>query len=118
MIGTGSRKRLRGRPKMRRWWHYSIWLLAASLLSGCATTQVKSSFLQPLPAFRAKPLQVECRIKRGESYTSAKCAYVIWEDFEERERLLRAYCLAAGGGEKEGQAEEKAGPPPGAPPLK
>jgi len=80
-------------------------LIILSVLLASCTTIAKSAFLQPLPAFRAKPLQVECRIKRGESYTSAKCAYVIWDDFEERERLLRAYCLAAGGSEKQCQAK-------------
>jgi len=73
-------------------------------LTSCAT-QVRSSFLQPLPKFTAKPLQVDCRIKRGETYTPEKCAYVIWQDWEERERLLRAYCLAAGGSEKDCQTK-------------
>ena len=80
-------------------------LIILSVLLASCTTIAKSAFLQPLPAFRAKPLQVECRIKRGEAYTPAKCAYVIWDDWEKRERLLRAYCLAAGGSATECQTK-------------
>lgn len=95
-----------GKPRSGPWSRSAGWLLLlASLMAvpGCATSAGNSSSaLPPMPALKAPPIRVPCRI----SGQPADCTALLSSDYVAIVTTAKAYCLALGKGAAECQTDE------------
>lgn len=86
---------------MRQWRRSGFWLVASSLLFGCATGPAISSYKVKIPELTARPKTAHCAVD-GEP---TQCVILLKGDYETILRELAAACLASGASKQECELE-------------